>query len=659
MTLRASSPPAEKADEPPFQPGELPPRKVAWLHPLELVRTGYHSLLSRVATGFLDRREMLSAIDHGHPPGHALPNPTLVRDEEGATPPFSTLRAAGIGSATQEIWVDFVADLGDSWDATYATAMLIAKERLKVRGHSDELPQASVLVLGGDLVYPTPSRNAYRTRLRSAFMAAMPKAGAARTPCVLAIPGNHDWYDGLTNFVRQFCQGGQLGGWQLVQSRSYFAAKVAPGWWVWGIDIALDTRIDSPQQAYFLDILTQKTTGANHPAAFEKNDRVILCTAKPAWLNDPRHSKEAYDNLTYFVTRVLEPHHATAPLILAGDLHHYSRYENAQRQLITSGGGGAYLSGTHHLPLRVPPLKSDATPFSGQMKSSRPLATNDDHKASQFPYPSAAESRQLALRALMLVCRAANWPFALTVGVIYWVLAWPLRARLDLLFARPRQTFLMDIWNLLVRGEFLWSYVVALVILIGCALYAVAVNRGGTLWRALWGLIHGKAHIVTALTIAWLTAAGNGVERTMQWLTPDWRLPIWLMWLPDFALGIVFVFIAAVAGATMVGLYLVLSDRLLGWHRNDVFAAQSIIDYRNFLRLQIRPDGSLVIYPIGLRQVPRQWRARITVERREMENAGKQTQPQYEPGDYDLAPHLIEAPIKIPPSSPPPPAAAV
>ena len=58
--------------------------------------------------------------------------------------------------------------------------------------------------------------------------------------------------------MREFCQGGLFGGWQLVQSRSYFAAKVAPGWWIWGIDIALDTRIDSPQQAYFLDILRQK-----------------------------------------------------------------------------------------------------------------------------------------------------------------------------------------------------------------------------------------------------------------------------------------------------------------------------------------------------------------------------------------------------------------
>ena len=132
----------------------------------------------------------------------------------------------------------------------------------------------------------------------------------------------------------------------------------------------------------------------------------------------------------------------------------------------------------------------------------------------------------------------------------------------------------------------------------------------------MWGAVHGKGHVVTALAIGWLTAAGNVVDRAMQWLAPDLKLPMWLMWLPEFALGVLFVLIAAAAGATLVGLYLVLSDRLFGWHRNDVFSAQSIIDYRNFLLLGIQPDGSLVIYPIGLRQVPRQWRARITVERR-------------------------------------------
>ena len=45
-----------------------------------------------------------------------------------------------------------------------------------------------------------------------------------------------------------------------MQRRSYFAVKLTPGWWLWGIDIALDTSIDPPQQAYFLNLLQVKVT---------------------------------------------------------------------------------------------------------------------------------------------------------------------------------------------------------------------------------------------------------------------------------------------------------------------------------------------------------------------------------------------------------------
>lgn len=244
----ASSPAPDTPADSPFGPGQLPPKKVAWLHPVELVRAGYHAFVSQVATGFLDRREMLAAINRGdRPGGGATMDDALVRDKGARTPPGSTLRASQALKDRSEVWIDYVADLGDSWDATYATALLVAQRRLAVRGHTGTLPQSNILVFGGDLVYPTPGRERYRDRLRSAFAAAMPRGRTELKPCVLAIPGNHDWYDGLTNFVREFCQGGRLGGWTLVQSRSYFAAKVSPGWWIWGIDIALDTRIDAPQ----------------------------------------------------------------------------------------------------------------------------------------------------------------------------------------------------------------------------------------------------------------------------------------------------------------------------------------------------------------------------------------------------------------------------
>ena len=91
---------------------------------------------------------------------------------------------------------------------------------------------------------------------------------------LLAIPGNHDWYDGLTNFVRIFCQDGFVGGWKTRQRRSYFAARLPHGWWLWGVDIQFDTYIDKPQLDYF------RAAGAGMKAG----DRVILATGKPSWM---------------------------------------------------------------------------------------------------------------------------------------------------------------------------------------------------------------------------------------------------------------------------------------------------------------------------------------------------------------------------------------
>ena len=51
-----------------------------------------------------------------------------------------------------------------------------------------------------------------------------------------------------------------------------------------------------------------------------------------------------------------------------------------------------------------------------------------------------------------------------------------------------------------------------------------------------------------------------------------------------------FALLAGLAGGTLVGIYLAVSDRYFDLHHNEVFAVQSLIDYRNFLRLHIRPQ---------------------------------------------------------------------
>jgi hypothetical protein len=619
-----------------FSPGRLPPPPVAWLHPWQLARTGYHALISTVATEFLDRREMLAALDRV-PPG--IDGPTALKPVDIG--PRGQDRAYIRRDAlpdSEDIWIDYSADLGDSWEATYSTALLMASPELEVKGHRDEklphgLPRAHVVVLGGDQVYPTPTRTRYRTRFRSAFMAALPEQpkGPGVLPCLLAIPGNHDWYDGLTNFVRVFCQGGLLGGWSLIQTRSYFAAKIANGWWIWGTDIALDTRIDAPQLAYFIDVLNSKH--------FEKGDQIILCTAKPVWLDDPRHTVEAYKNLSYFITSIVKKHGGCVPVVLAGDIHHYSRFENAAgNQLIVSGGGGAYIVGTHDLPEQVaglPPVDNTGTIQQSQ----------NSFRAAAFPYPSRAESRHLARGALWLVRRPANWPFALFSAVVYWLMAWPVRNEVARLFTTSAPARQEAFAELIRRAMTFRTLGMELAILTACGLFAITANHRPRLAAALWGLAHGLAQIVLALALAAFFSEHAGIAHALSsWIHRVSWIPGWTLAL---ARVLAFAFASAVLGPTLLGLYLVLSYFLWHWHRNDVFSVQSIIDYRNFLRMKIDRNGVLSIYPIGLRRVPRQWRARSPLPASATKRAGGQKDPSFQPGDERLTPHLIEAPLRV------------
>jgi hypothetical protein len=615
----------------PFEAGELPPKKVAWLHPGQLVRTAYHVWLSTVAMEYLDRRESLAALDQARGPDLVL--------AEGPVTAGTTVDAFLSGPLDDGgVWIDYVADIGDSWEATYAIARMLVTPELRVRGYEPQLNVADILVLGGDLVYPTPSRDRYRRRMRSAFLAARPIA-KGRERALFAIPGNHDWYDGLTNFVREFCQGQRLGGWSMCQRRSYFAVKLVPRWWLWGIDIALDTRIDAPQQAYFLKVLNNACAPDNE--RFQNGDNIILCTAKPAWLDDEDNS-DAYRNLSYFVQEIVEKNDGPkghVRVILAGDLHHYSRYESKRgNHMITAGGGGSYLTGTHHLPDSVPDLSPPAQEpgLAGAAAGDQPKSRNA-YDASAFPYPSRSNSRRLALGALLLAFRYANWPFVLLIGTIYLFFIWTLlqfnRAVLD-----RSPTELMQLpFDIVLTPSATAVFFTMLAILVVCAIVPVASKRSARRWLAIpWGLSHGLVHLIVALIVASQIRASqhSGAFHTMTIALP------YEQGATGTVLAVGVILLGGFTGATLVGIYFVLSDVLFGWHANEVFASQSIVDYRNFVKMHIAPNGKLMIFPIGLRKVPKKWRLRLNQQ---------EDEPFYEPSDQVLDPHLIEGPLTIRP----------
>ncbi len=113
--------------------------------------------------------------------------------------------------------------------------------------------------MGGDQVYPDPSSDAYREHTIEPYRQA---CGAVQPfdADLFALPGNHDWYDGLRDFVDVFCSAERrhkrgdeydFGCWRTRQSRSCFALKMPHRWWLCGIDVQLARRLNAAQLEYF------------------------------------------------------------------------------------------------------------------------------------------------------------------------------------------------------------------------------------------------------------------------------------------------------------------------------------------------------------------------------------------------------------------------
>jgi hypothetical protein len=119
-------------------------------------------------------------------------------------------------------------------------AYLLAQDSLDIRG-AGNLRHGEILIMGGDQCYPQATREEYKERLLQPFNWAYTVANPDRK--LFAIPGNHDWYDGLNAFDGLFCssrdklsnaRGNVIGGWQCQQHRSYWAVRLPYNWWIWG-----------------------------------------------------------------------------------------------------------------------------------------------------------------------------------------------------------------------------------------------------------------------------------------------------------------------------------------------------------------------------------------------------------------------------------------
>jgi hypothetical protein len=513
---------------------EVPKRKmVGWFDPGLFLSTGVEVLISRALGQRFDYRMMEDV---------GLPQPAFDHAHNRR------------GEPRTELWFDYMADTGDGWDSAYAMACLVSQPWMELG--TRRLPHGAFLLLGGDEVYPAASKQEYRDRLVGPFAAALP-AGSVPRRHLYAIPGNHDWYDGLVSFSRLFTQGRALGGWQTQQKRSYFALQLPHRWWLWAVDVQLESDIDIGQLSYFHWV-------ANHHH-LRKGDGIILASAEPDWLYRDIKNPSLESNLAQLEEKVIEPTGADVFVWLSGDVHNYRRHEHARDaryQRIASGGGGAYLSASHE-------------PATGGLASElkRVVRVGGDTFHQQFTYPSPAASFRLSFLNILFLL--TNWRFGILTGLAYMTLTW---GQLEGSLFQAAQMAVQRyparlVWLLLVLAAFIF--------------YA---DRRVPMFRWLGGGIHGLAHILCAFAIAGETAkmlGGHGVGLALA------------------RLGVNFIG-GAVVGSIVMGIYLLLAANLFAAHTDQAFAALRIKHLKHFLRLHIRDDGVLEIYPIGVPTIPRQ-----------------------------------------------------
>jgi hypothetical protein len=561
MTLDEQPEPRPR-DLTPQQLGFSPQPPVGWLQPVQLSGTALRVILSQLFGAYLDKRELQNTL------------PSRIYDE---------------GGDRDELWLDFVADIGDGFDATYTVAYLLGRPSLAVDGQ--ELPRGKVLMMGGDEVYPTAGTQAYEDRTKGPYKAALPGADGGDQPQLYALPGNHDWYDGLTAFLRLFAKNetDSIGGWVNAQARSYFAIALPHRWWLLAIDTQFGAYLDDPQLRYFGEVA----------AGLGAGDRLVLCSPTPGWV-EATGDPGAYDAIDYFVRTVLEPTGAAVKLMLSGDLHHYARYQGRDRELITCGGGGAYLYATHRLPerIRVP------QPASRSRKQS-PIE-NYELRAT---YPTKARSRRYALGVFTRTL-SRNITFAGLLGALHTLYALALVEQLNHPSGATARLFSVPVG------------VMGLVMLAGATFFAMPQNGVRRAKHWLFGIGHGIVHI------------GLGTLGAWAWLSLPFQDWIWP--LPVAAALLLYLPVSGFVATELFCLYLLVAGSA-GVNLNELFAGQSIVDSKSFLRLHFDRDGSLTIYPIAVDRVSRQWVARPD---------GRPSDPWIEPRN-PVPVRLAEPPIRI------------
>ncbi|MCW2914599.1 MAG: hypothetical protein JWN52_2667 [Actinomycetia bacterium] len=255
------------------------------------------------------------------------------------------------------------------------------------------------MIIASDVIYPVGCVNDYPERFFSAYQ--------GYPGPIFAVPGNHDWYDGLGGFMRIFCGGPtepQLPGpwkgsfawlarwlWRppekadeaalaagalLRDEPSQRATQPGPYWAIdtpslriVGIDTGVTGDIDRDQGEWL-----RRVSAGPKPK--------LLITGKPLYVDDEHHPGPIEGG--GFVDDIVADPACNYVAAIGGDIHNYQHYPvkvgDRTIEYVVSGGGGAFMHATHTIPrtslvdedaFKCYPLRGDSLTFYSRLYGRR------------------------------------------------------------------------------------------------------------------------------------------------------------------------------------------------------------------------------------------------------------------------------------------------
>jgi len=544
-------------------------KMVNWYQPKMLLNVGLKAIISGTFGNYADRRELEAALD------------TNISNEK------DWLELKNEYCSGNEIWVDILGDTGDGFNSTFTIAKSVAKKTLELEYVDDkgvlqkEITQrGKILIISGDEVYPFPTLSAYTNKFKIPFAAAADSPEEIKQekerPHLYAIPGNHDWYDGLGNFIKLFCQQRWIGIWSTKQHRSYFALPLPDNYWIWATDIQLNSDLDTPQQQYFCSVAREK---------MKEGDKIILVTAEPAWVYKEMHKTDfSYNRLTFFIDNYIHNKDNRTgksfnlAATITGDLHHYARYCNQDNpqghQYITAGGGGAFVHLTHNLPPTLETIK-------------------EKNISLQKTFPEKKESLNLLLKNFAFPFM--NLGFTTLLFFLYLLFFWLLRSGEPGYYGTvsgaypPVLNFTKHLTNILLYRPAITLLTVGLAF----GFYAFADTNVQSKAAKGIGIIHGLVQVIAIHLILYF------LFKFVVYGGHAWGL--------NLVIVVMTCIVASLFGGFIMGTYLYCTSRLVGMHINEASSSLASPDYKNFLRLHVHDKG-VTIYSVGIKKVPRDWK---------------------------------------------------